>query len=615
MPLSIWSLLLCLAYDASSAQSGLQVLLDQHTKQFDHKRVVFNVTRYYGIGCDLPSGEPEQRYFVSAEKCATVWCDPQYRFEVTTVRTCDSLAFMKGWKQVFGWDGYCAFSTTFTPDNRNVTRLERVPPVDHYASDFLTWQGWWVFQNPEPQTMLQLFRNAVLNEGAMTDQFTFITFVGVDSTTRLELRGCNGISGPELSSVTASMYVVGTPRDPSAPPDVIHSITFDPVEQAGGTGISPGATIKIMHNRKDAAERFWYWVRIELDNMAPIDRDDQLFLPELLHDMQIEDTRYRIGYKIGDNKINFDGRLLEAAAPVRADISGTLCRVVKEGALGPVVDIVRGPLNESSYHKRSWRSYAKYGLLCAIVLIALMVVVRRGFAKRLVVSVGLFFVITLLPSCKDKLAGTRSGTEGRVFDIGQVSLVHGPRTVEHTFTIVNETSATMNIATVKPTCACVKAVVSGRSLAPGGSVDLQLQVEIKNLGQATQGASVVFDDNSVVTYTLTAFGTTNRELTPILRGPKADNKSKVRIDFVYVCTDAGPISSNPKLISPPGVDLAFEKWETIENHDLFPLRPTWQLGTGVLDIGNYDGEFPIDLKFETDSGAMGKVRIVHMAET
>ena len=60
---------------------------------------------------------------------------------------------------------------------------------------------------------------------------------------------------------------------------------------------------------------------------------------------------------------------------------------------------------------------------------------------------------------------------------------------------------------------------------------------------------------------------------------------------------------------PVEIRLEFGQWITFEDHSVFPLRPTSQMGNATLHLKHFHGVYPVTIRIRTASGAVGQIVI------
>ena len=137
--------------------------------------------------------------------------------------------------------------------------------------------------------------------------------------------------------------------------------------------------------------------------------------------------------------------------------------------------------------------------------------------------------------------------------------------------------------------------VQGREIADGKLVDCASPVE--------QSVHVIYEDGTIELFIMSAAGRRQHEVRLIpLQSPYESTTNTVAGDiFVLDNTGKGEVGV-PVLEAPPGVKMTFEGWATIERQTEHRLRPTRQIGSYVLDLSEYQGEFPLEVDFISESG-------------
>lgn len=190
-----------------------------------------------------------------------------------------------------------------------------------------------------------------------------------------------------------------------------------------------------------------------------------------------------------------------------------------------------------------------------------------------------------------------------IHDAGNVSIDAGPQRVEHTFKIRNKTGnrTSLNVAT---SCACLQAVAGAQELDPDESTTLNLVMEVKSPGARTATATVRFSDQTMRAYTLKAWGDLGLELILIQPTPYIDAKARrLPVRLLLIDSHGDGETEPPQLVGPAGVRMDFTGWNTLELHSRLPVRPTRQIGNGVLNFTEYAGEYPVKLELRTRRGA------------
>ncbi len=191
----------------------------------------------------------------------------------------------------------------------------------------------------------------------------------------------------------------------------------------------------------------------------------------------------------------------------------------------------------------------------------------------------------------------------RYLDLGQILLTH-------TFSLVNDTDASLQVVDMKKTCGCVQAELAETTLAPGASTTLRTGVELASTGPLQQSVSLIFSDGSAKRYTLTAFGAMKQELVAIPTTVQLDPRTKTAALELYIIDHSGAgQASAPEVLRPKTVALEFDGWRTLERQENPGGRPERQLASLSLNFSRYTGAFPVDVQLQTQSGASCKVTV------
>ena len=188
-------------------------------------------------------------------------------------------------------------------------------------------------------------------------------------------------------------------------------------------------------------------------------------------------------------------------------------------------------------------------------------------------------------------------------NFGTVSVDQGKRVLKHEFLLTNETTNTKVIDRLKQSCGCVDVAVDHDSIAPGESASLFVSISVSTVGPVQQTAHVIYKDGTVEQFRLSAVGTRQHEVRLIPLQSPYDARTKTVSGDIFVLDNSGKGEiGDPVAETPPGIHMIFKGWKTIEQQSEHRLRPTRQIGSYVLDLSGYQGEFPLEVQIISASG-------------
>ncbi|MCI0630092.1 MAG: hypothetical protein L0Y44_05490 [Phycisphaerales bacterium] len=252
----------------------------------------------------------------------------KYRVEQTYVKAAGEVAEFVGRTDIDTWDGAQARTGTFTADDRGLAgAIDAAPGMNAYMEGHLTWQGWWVLQHKKGWTFTDLLRS-VRCEGPklLVDGTTEWIYHYEESPLMEASIIAHRIDGrPRLRKVEVRGH---SEKDGQKKLAVSATTIWD---NDWTQGLARSAKTLWRHFREKAEDEFWQLCRLELVSIEPAPLGEHTFRLAFKPGMSIADTRYRIGYTLGDTKLNLDGRLVRTAKPMEGDVGDNLEQWVREG--------------------------------------------------------------------------------------------------------------------------------------------------------------------------------------------------------------------------------------------------------------------------------------------
>lgn len=241
---------------------------------------------------------------------------------------------------------------------------------------------------------------------------------------------------------------------------------------------------------------------------------------------------------------------------------------------------------------------------------------RRVVILFLMCSLIVLSLISILISCTEEtvtpkvVAKASSSGDPRIHHFGDVSIDAGSQAMTHTFSLVNTSNKSVDIVAVKKTCGCLGAEVDRDTIKPGESAAFTVTLEVSATGNVMRGASVILSNEKVEHFSLTANGTTTRELRAFRKTPFVD-ESTHSIDLrAFLIKNEEELETAPlKVIEPKGIELIFHSWATVEQGSQEYGRPTKQSAEFTLNLQNYSGPYPARVTLSASNGAQCEVKI------
>ena len=225
-------------------------------------------------------------------------------------------------------------------------------------------------------------------------------------------------------------------------------------------------------------------------------------------------------------------------------------------------------------------------------------------------------LFTTMVSCSEDSATTSAVSQAsntgdpRIHHFGDVSIDAGSQAMTHTFSFENTSNESVDIVAVKKTCGCLGAEVDRDTIKPGESAAFTVTLEVSATGKVMRGASIILSNEKVEHFSLTANGTTTRELRAFIKTPFVDESTQ-RIDLrAYLIKNEEDLEVDPlEIIEPNGIELVFHNWATVEQGSQEYGRPTKQSAEFTLNLQNYSGPYPARVTLRASNGAQCEVKI------
>lgn len=306
--------------------------------------IQFEVEHYFGKSSNAPPPNgPLPTHFISHTANQAICLDEKFRLERVYLKAVESLIDLIGDNEIVTWNGAEARSVYYDAEEefRDTLGIDATPPIGHYGEQYLSWLGWWVLQNPVRMSYCDLLcGNEVKGPVLMKDGRTrwIAPFPGSDRTYVL-MYGERGLQGPELAEVELRIYEQPhEDHENLTGLQAIHRIEFDPMDPKFEFPISSSATLSQSHRRSNPDDEFWSETKITLNSCEKINITPSTFKEEVGIGAAVSDSRYRIGYVLGDTMINLDGRILDTHEPTKGDVGHNLEWWVEHGTLSTPTD-------------------------------------------------------------------------------------------------------------------------------------------------------------------------------------------------------------------------------------------------------------------------------------
>jgi hypothetical protein len=299
-------------------------------------------------GLFLPSKDATQAEAVLNNRVAVVRDRDRYWIAQDTLKSAgaqaDGAAFNFGdTRAVLAFDGmnYIASMKTAAGEEHYLISLGA---EDHRVSTGpLDLYGWWVFgQTREGYADHLRTADGEPRSTTRADGTTEWSFFLRDSQrhTVIHLRANRGNSG-EILLTYACMSVYRTP-DNSTDDNLRlrYSVEFSDHRESPALGvvIPHAAQCTWIFSSDTPTNHYWTVNRLHVVSIEPEAELASLFHPLPSPIAQVGDSRYRLGYKLGDDVINVDGRRLRTHEPLHGDVGERLEWWIEHGEFSPVWD-------------------------------------------------------------------------------------------------------------------------------------------------------------------------------------------------------------------------------------------------------------------------------------
>jgi hypothetical protein len=198
----------------------------------------------------------------------------------------------------------------------------------------------------------------------------------------------------------------------------------------------------------------------------------------------------------------------------------------------------------------------------------------------IVAVLGLLIGLYLLTLGRSPLAGPNT------HDFGFVMISNGSASVEHTFTLTNRTSRTLELGRPRPSCGCTVSGLSTNTVEPGEQVSVTAKLTLSQAGRRSSDIAIPIEGRGVRMLSITGIGRPVNEIHArrerIILAPGSETTVGFSVDaWTDVWHDVREVPK-PKIDVPDGVSARFERWvlRAIPEHD----RPARWEGQVVLAL-------------------------------
>jgi hypothetical protein len=152
-------------------------------------------------------------------------------------------------------------------------------------------------------------------------------------------------------------------------------------------------------------------------------------------------------------------------------------------------------------------------------------------------------------------------------DFGAVTIQGEAASVSHTFTLVNQSGAVLEIDSVRPGCGCAVAEPSVMSLARGASIDVDVTLRLTHAGHKRTHVALFLRDQPLQKLWIAALGVRELGLWPQQKHVRLSQDGPVPLILMaeVLRGDEPPLA--PQLEPPAGVRASFDGWERVRPAD------------------------------------------------
>lgn len=371
--------------DVVSTQHLVESLLDQQ-EALDGLTLHFVERHWYGSGDrNAPNGGPLPEHRVYVAECKYVCMGRKYRLERTYTEVHDNLSSRQDDREIMIWNGAEARTIQeYRPEGDRSVQIDLAPPFYHRMQPHLSWLGSWVLQARDRLSYQDLLQGeGVQGPELMPDGRTRwrCPFPGLP-TTRVFILAEPVDGNIELSEVEFRSYSESGFGEEDLL--VLHRLAFGQVREELGP-LAHTFAFTQSHRRANPEDEFWSMTTIVLKSVEREETTGAKFGGGLGPGTKVVDNRYRIGYRLGRDTINMDGRLVETHEPLHGEVGHNLEWWVQHGKLGPVLDPNTGAFadldgeDESSRANRS-RLLSLGMLIGTLLLLSFILLIKKRSA-------------------------------------------------------------------------------------------------------------------------------------------------------------------------------------------------------------------------------------------
>ncbi|MGI9014266.1 MAG: hypothetical protein ACR2GY_08450 [Phycisphaerales bacterium] len=341
----------------------------------DQKAISFSYKRWRADGTSmLPPGDFDTGAQWEME-WLSIWSDDRYRHE----QLIESAPIQEhvGAQVVYTWDGTKAMSASFNRriPGATIVGIASEIPIEHLIHEFLSWQGRMVFQWGRDARLSTFVRNAERLERTVDgDVTTWKLDVPERANYEVIVRAERTEDGIRLVRASLNAY---TDTGPSR--TLVASGTLIPGKPSGDFGHLLPQTADFLVQFYPSEHASWALTRVELRAISDAVIDEDTFSIQLIDGMEVSDSRYRLGYVVGSNVLNIDGRVLVVNEPLQGDVGESLERWVASGQYESEIPVLN---QESDDHNRT-RAIAFWALAGSLSVVVIAIEIGRRRAPRL----------------------------------------------------------------------------------------------------------------------------------------------------------------------------------------------------------------------------------------
>jgi hypothetical protein len=280
----------------------------------------------------------------------TVRAGAKYRFDRDIVMAAEGRKDLQpGMHQVIAGDGANYF-TVHQDEERELFEVHGTGDTQRPDPTHLDLRGWWVFGHSVRWTFADyISEDQFVVEGPILrpdGQTEWRSHPKVTEQSEFVLTACRRNGHVELTC--AEMRVFKSLPKTEETLRMSWTTTFAPIEWDNGQFTPATATNIYRYSGDVPSHSAWAINRIRIVSLERVPFEERTFHLMPRADATVIDGRYKLGYQLGTDLLNVDGRVLRTHVPLYGDVGSRLEWWVENGEFGPIIDPTTGQVVESN---------------------------------------------------------------------------------------------------------------------------------------------------------------------------------------------------------------------------------------------------------------------------